>query len=88
MIAAKRWNVVVTIDEHDGHTRAAACMHTRDGDLVGVGLARCNPAERDVPEIGDEIAVARAFADLSNHLLACAAADVGENTDERGVRRG
>jgi hypothetical protein len=83
MIAAKRWNVVVTIDEHDGRTRAVARLHTRDRELVGVGLAHRNPAERDVPEIGDELAVARAFGELGNRLLACAAADVGENTGER-----
>jgi hypothetical protein len=83
MIAAKRWTVVVTLDEHDGHTRAVARLRTRDGERVGVGLARCNPADRDVPEIGDELAIARALAGLSNGLFACTAADVGENTGER-----
>jgi hypothetical protein len=38
-----------------------------------------------VPEIGDELAVARALAELSNRLFACAAADVGENTGERDL---
>ena len=87
MIEAKRWNVVITIDEHDGHTKAVAHLHTRDGArLTGVGLARCNPADHEVPEIGDELAAARALADLSNRLLSAATADVGENTHERDVR--
>ena len=85
MITAKRWNVVINIDEHDGHTRAVARLHTRDGERVGVGLAHRNPADREVPEIGDELAVARALAELSNRLFACAAADVGENTGERDL---
>lgn len=85
MTAAKRWTVVINLDEHDGHTRAVARMTTRDSERVGVGLARCNPADREVPEIGDELAVARALAELSNGLFACAAADVGENTGERDL---
>jgi hypothetical protein len=88
MMQAKRWNVIIDIDEHDGHTRAVAHLHTRDGErLVGIGLARLNPADRDVPEIGDELATARALSELSHHLLCAAAADIGENTRERGDAR-
>jgi hypothetical protein len=87
MIEAKRWIVVITIDEHDGNTKAVAHLRTRDSDrLVGVGLARCNPADNDVPEIGDELAVARALIDLGNRLLSAAASDIGENTRESDVR--
>lgn len=87
MIEAKRWNVVIAIDEHDGRTRATARLNTRDGErLVGTGLARLNPADHDVPGIGDELAVARALAELTNHLLAAAAADIGQNVHDRGMR--
>jgi hypothetical protein len=41
-----------------------------------------NPADDEVPEIGDELAVGRALADLSSRLLTTAAADVGENVHE------
>lgn len=85
MIEAKRWNIVITIDEHDGRTRARARLRTHDGERVGVGLARCNPADREVPEIGDELAVARALTDLGDQLMGAAAADVGENTHEDDV---
>lgn len=89
MIEAKHWNVGIVIDEHDGHTRATARLHTRDGDRwVGIGQARVSPADRDVPEIGDELAVARALADLAQHLLAATAADVGENTRDHAGRAG
>jgi len=77
MNEAKRWNVVIDIDEHDGGTRAVARLHTRDTDnLVGVGLARRKPADRDVPEIGDELAAARALSELGHHLLSAAAEDI------------
>ena len=83
MIETKRWNVVIEIDEHDGRTRAVASLHNRDADqLTGVGLARLNPADRDVPEIGDELAAARALADLSHQLLDTAAADIEQITHE------
>jgi hypothetical protein len=54
--------------------------------LTDIGLARLNPADDNVPEIGDELAVARALADLINRLLTSAAADIGEDTHERDVR--
>jgi Domain of unknown function (DUF1876) len=79
----KNWTVSIDIDEHDGHTRARARLRTRDTErLVGVGLARLNPTDRDVPEIGDEIAVARALSDLSRRLLQTATDDVEQNSGE------
>lgn len=44
------------------------------------GLARLNPADRDVPEIGDELAVARALSDLGHQLLDTAAGDIEQIT--------
>lgn len=83
MNEAKRWTVIIDIDEHDGRTRAVARLHTRDSDrLVGVGLARLNPADRDVPEIGDELASARALSELSHSLLSAAAEDVEQHADQ------
>ncbi|GAA3046599.1 DUF1876 domain-containing protein [Pseudonocardia yunnanensis] len=76
----KRWNIDITIDEQDGNTRATARLHTPESDrLVGTGLARLNPTDHDVPEIGDELAVARALADLSDRLLRDATLDISRN---------
>jgi hypothetical protein len=73
----KSWTVRIDIGEHDGRTRAVAHLQTKDTDtLVGVGFARLNPADPDVPEIGDEIAVARALSDLGHHLLDAATGDL------------
>jgi len=55
----KDLTVDISIDEHEGHTRAKARLRWRDQESVGVGLARLNPADRNVDDIGDELAVAR-----------------------------
>jgi hypothetical protein len=79
----KHWTVDIEIAEHDGRTRAVAALGSRDGNrLVGVGLARLNPADRDVPDIGDELAVARALSELAHHLLDAAAGDIEQVTHE------
>ena len=83
MDQTKTWAIRIDIGEHDGRTRAVAHLETRDsGSLVGVGFARLNPADRDVPEIGDEIAVARALSDLGRRLLAVATGDVEQMSGE------
>ncbi|HEY8474457.1 MAG TPA: DUF1876 domain-containing protein [Natronosporangium sp.] len=84
MSTAKQWQVNIYISEDDaGHTHADARLLTRDRTaLHGVGEARRNPHDPDVPEIGDELAVARALADLSDKLRQVAAADLEEITHE------
>ncbi|RSD11623.1 DUF1876 domain-containing protein [Amycolatopsis eburnea] len=74
----KRWHVEVHIDEDDdGHTRATARLHTADDTRVsGTGVARLNPADTGVPEIGDELAASRALSDLAHNLLECVAGDI------------
>jgi hypothetical protein len=77
------WSVTIDIGEHDGHTRAVARLRTRDTERVsGVGFARLAPTDEDVPEIGAEIAVARALADLSRHLMGVATEDVEQVTGQ------
>ncbi|OQO94154.1 DUF1876 domain-containing protein [Saccharomonospora piscinae] len=71
------WTMNIVIDEHDGQTRAEALLRHGDGTTrTGTGLARRNPRDTDVPEIGDELAVARALADLSHQLLESTATDI------------
>lgn len=76
MTEAKQWHIEIFIDEHEERTRAKARLHTRDTTLTGVGLARLNPADSNVPEIGDELAVARALSDLAHQLLDATAKDI------------
>jgi hypothetical protein len=80
----KTWTAQIDIDEHEGQTRAVARLNTGDTEsLVGVGLARLNPADRDVPEIGDELATARALSDLSHRLLEAAAQEIEQMSGSR-----
>jgi Domain of unknown function (DUF1876) len=83
MSEIKHWTVDIEIDEHEGRTRAVARLGPQGGSrLVGVGLARLNPVDRDVPEIGDELAVARALSELAHNLLEVAAGDIEQVTHE------
>jgi hypothetical protein len=76
----RTWHVEVFLYEEDEHTRAEAVLRTDAGPEVrAAGLARRNPKDREVPEIGDELAASRAFADLAHQLLEAATADVESN---------
>ena len=79
----KTWMVEISIGEHEGQTRAEARLTSEPRTMTGWGIARLNPTDRDVPMIGDELAAARALADLSHQLLDTAAADIGDATHER-----
>jgi hypothetical protein len=51
--------------------------------MHGHGTARRHPDDPEVPEIGDEIAIARALFDLAHKLLDNAAHDIGERLHRR-----
>ncbi|MGX1848904.1 DUF1876 domain-containing protein [Streptomyces sp. NPDC055299] len=77
MTGTKTWNAEISITEIDSEVRAEARLRGKDGgQLVGQGTARCNPADENVPDIGDELAVARAMSDLSHQLIQRAAHDI------------
>ncbi|MFF5234888.1 DUF1876 domain-containing protein [Dactylosporangium sp. NPDC000521] len=84
MTTTKHWTVDLSIGETEGRTYAEARLHADGGGhQLGIGKARLNPADENVPEIGDELAVARALNDLGHQLLLAAAADIQAITDER-----
>ncbi|MBC6445848.1 DUF1876 domain-containing protein [Actinokineospora xionganensis] len=77
MTETKQWRVDIFIDEHEERTRAKARLTTRDNTaLVGIGLARLAPSDTNVPEIGDELATARALSDLAHKLLEATVTDI------------
>lgn len=83
MRAVKQWRVDLMLGEDDGQTYAEARLVTEDCDrLMGLGRAHVSPDDYDVPEIGDEIAVARALRDLGTRLLDTASADIAAVTSE------
>lgn len=81
MEVTKHWTVDIYLTEHSDaeevRTHAEARLHTQDAtDLRGRGEARKHPADAHVPEIGDELAAARALSDLAHRLLDAAADDI------------
>ncbi|WP_203453774.1 DUF1876 domain-containing protein [Jiangella aurantiaca] len=86
MMQGQHWTVEVVIDEHhdDRLTHAEARLQApRRPAMAGVGRARRNPEDPDVPRIGDELAVARALSDLAHQLLEVAAGDIEMATREK-----
>ncbi|WAX57661.1 DUF1876 domain-containing protein [Jatrophihabitans cynanchi] len=76
MTHIQEWPIQVWITEEDDRTTARAVLNTRDNVLTADGVARRSPRDPAVPEIGDEIAVGRALAELGRQLLASGADDV------------
>jgi hypothetical protein len=73
----RRWDVAIHISEVDGRTHARAVLRTREAaEIVGVGHARLNPVDTDVPEIGAELATSRALSSLAHELLELTIADI------------
>ena len=73
MSQTKVWTVEVVFDERDDRTDAEAVLQIAGNRFAGWGRARRNPADPDVPKIGEELAAARALSDLSHKLVETAA---------------
>lgn len=73
----KTWHVELFIDEDDDRTVARAVLHTGlHTHVEGRGVTARSPNDIDIPEIGDEVAAARALHDLADALLRTAAGDI------------
>lgn len=70
--------------EEGSKTTADVTVTTGSGQkLHGHGSARRHPDDPEVPQIGDEIAVARALSELSHKLLDTAAHEIGDRLHRR-----
>ena len=76
MAKTTEWPVRLVLTEEDGTTRARAELDTGTRTLTGHGRARCNPADPDVPVIGDELAAGRAMKVLAGQLIKLADRDL------------
>jgi hypothetical protein len=75
----KSWRVDIYLYEGADSTSAQAVLHSdAPSDLKSQGVARRRPDEPDVPEIGDEVAVARALSHLADLLRQAAEGDLGD----------
>ncbi|MBC9713910.1 DUF1876 domain-containing protein [Streptomyces sp. TRM66268-LWL] len=78
---SKRWTVQIYISEEGDDTHARAVLTGADtSSLTGRGVARRNPIDRPIPEIGDELAVSRALEDLALRLHDVASDDIVQLT--------
>ena len=83
MTTVDSWPVEISVNAEEGKTRAEARL-TKDGaGMIGHGLARRNPDDQEVTQIGEEIAAARALSDLAHQLLSDAAGQIEGITHER-----
>ena len=64
----RHWDVRLEIREDDDHCEVTAHLDAGDRGLAGVGRARRNPADPALPQVGEELATARALHDLAHHL--------------------
>jgi Domain of unknown function (DUF1876)/Domain of unknown function (DUF1918) len=84
MLERTAMHVDVTVAEDADHCDAIARIHVRGREFSGWGRARRHPTDPEMPIVGEELAVARALADVS-HQLVVAAADSLESALGRSV---
>jgi Domain of unknown function (DUF1876)/Domain of unknown function (DUF1918) len=73
----RSWSVTVDLFEDGLETAAHAVLRSEAPEhLDAHGTAHRRPSDPDVPEIGDEIAVARALRRLADRLLESAETDI------------
>jgi len=62
------WDVRLELAESTDACEVAAHLDARDRSFLGVGRARRNPVDPALPQVGEELATARALHDLAHHL--------------------
>jgi hypothetical protein len=72
----KTWQVEVSLFESGDDTTAHAVLVAEVPGIEARGSAHRSPGDTAVPEIGDEVAVARALRRLSDRLLGVASEDI------------
>ncbi|WP_181787694.1 DUF1876 domain-containing protein [Streptomyces phytophilus] len=71
-----KWKVGLHLFEEEGTTKARVVLDTGTTQFTGHGDAHRNPADPDVPTIGDELAAGRALDDLGRQLVDTARHDI------------
>lgn len=90
---AHDWHATLHLSDTDdpradtAMTTAHVVLTTRDTTLHGYGYARRNPGDVDVPEVGEELAAARALRDLADRLLKATSDDISE-IEHRAIHLG
>ena len=77
--------IQVHLVERESETTADITLSLESGELVrGHGAAHRHPRDGDVPAIGDELATARAFSELSHRLVEIASETISRR-EKRSV---
>lgn len=73
MMETKMAQTQIVFTRDDDHTDVKVATHVRGREFNGWGRARRNPTDPQMPEIGEELALARALEDLTDQLrdVAC-----------------
>lgn len=89
MSTSDHWTVDIYLSGEERETSAQALLVTKESSgIQGVGRARRNPSDASVPQIGEELAAARALSDLAHRLLDAAAREIEALTHEPVHLRG
>ena len=82
----KTWRLEIQLFEEDDVTKARTVLDTGEGApiLEGTGRARRRPGDQPMPQVGDELAAARALLDVAHELLEAAARQI-EGVEHRPV---
>ena len=67
-LMAHRWKLEFETREDEDHCEMVVHLDAGDRSLAGHGRSRRNPSDPSIPQIGEELAAARALHDLANHL--------------------
>ena len=62
------WTLAFEGREDEDHCDMVVHLQAGDRSLSGHGRSRRNPVDPEVPQVGEELAAARALHDLANHL--------------------
>ena len=62
------WKLTFEVEEDADHCNMVVHLDAGDRSLSGAGRSRRNPTDPALPQIGEELAAARALHDLANHL--------------------
>jgi hypothetical protein len=62
------WTLRFETREDEDHCEMVVHLDAGDRSLAGYGRSRRNPTDPSMPQVGEELAAARALHDLARHL--------------------
>jgi hypothetical protein len=80
---SKVWTIEVLLEEDDAETEATVLLRMGHREVGGWGRARRNPRDPQRPQVGEELAIARALSELSHKLVDAAAVEIEEYEGQR-----